>query len=309
MADLGRRAQRGRALISGFEGLEGGTDSTLFLGIGIACAAASGFGYNLGIAVQKRAARTLPEVRGASASVGRAFLQHRGWLVGGGLIGLGWVMRLVALLFTSIAVAVPVSTAFIALQAWFAHRWFGEALRGREWFGTGACILGIALIAFSLDPSHDVSSRTVRIETLLAALAGLIVLSALALLAAKRSPHLAEIALSASAGLLYAGTGTLTKVLGVVVVQERYGLAVLTGLAMAGFAAAATVLIQAAHQRGRSMVMVPVMNVLADGVPIALSGVVFGEAWPAGLPSVLRALAMAAILVGIWALTRAERVE
>ena len=266
---------------------------------GLAFGLGSGLAYNLGLAVQKRAALRLPEARGMTPPTARAFVAHSGWRAGCALILLGWMLRTLALVCAPVGMVVPLSTACIATQAWFARRWFAERLTYLEWYGAGAAVLGMLLIGLSLDPRRDAAGTSIDGAVLAGSLAACVALALLARALAFHRPARAGVALGAAAGLLFAGTGLLTKVLAIAFAAGNFGRAAGVLAATIVVGTFGVLVTQSLHQRGRSMVAVPMMNVLADAVPIALSGVAFSEAWPGGWRSAARALAFASILAGV----------
>ena len=97
----------------------------------------------------------------------------------------------------------------------------------------------------------------------------------------------------------------MTKVLGIFAARDgaRVELA-LTVFVMLALGGAAIFVLQAAQQRGRALVVVPLMGVLADFLPALLGPTVFGESWPRGRFAALRLCALGAILLGMFLLAR-----
>jgi uncharacterized membrane protein len=265
--------------------------------------------FNMGLAIQKRAALTLPHFKWPLMDALRSFVVHRGWLAGNLLVALGWCLQFVAFLFAPVGVVLPAVAAGVGLQAWLAQRWFNEKLHPSEWAGVAACSLGVLLVALSVDPHHDASSRFMHGGVLTCSVGALAALAALALWLARHG-RWREGALATAAGLLYATTGLLTKALSITSFHDRSpGLSLGLVVLLAGISVAALLVAQAAYQRGRSMVVVPVMGALADFVPVALSPSVFSEGWPHGYHSLVRIFGFAFILCGLWLLARPESVD
>jgi drug/metabolite transporter (DMT)-like permease len=272
---------------------------------GVVLALIASLCFNVGLALQKRAALSLPRVRGFSPATALAFARNRAWLLANATIGAGWILQFLALRLAPIGVVMPAVAAGVVFQAWLAVRWFGERLGVSESCGIAACAVGIVLIGMSIDPNLEAASSSLDSVTTTIVVVVLAAASALALAAARVDARLSESGLAISAGLLYAGTGLLTKVLGIYAARDgaRLDLA-LTVLVMLALGGAAIFVLQAAQQRGRALVVVPVMGVLADFLPALLGPVVFGESWPHGRFAWLRLGALMAILLGMFLLAR-----
>jgi drug/metabolite transporter (DMT)-like permease len=272
---------------------------------GIALALSASFCFNVGLALQKRAALSLPRVRGWSPATVVAFVRNRAWLAANATIAAGWILQFLALRIAPIGVVMPAVAAGVVFQAWLAVRWFGERLGASESCGIAACAVGVVLIGMSIDSSLEIASSSIDLQR-----TGLVVVvlgasSAFAIGAARFDSRWSESGLAIAAGLLYAGTGLLTKVLGIFAARDGAALEVaLTVLVMLALGGAAIFVLQAAQQRGRALVVVPVMGVLADFLPALLGPLVFGEVWPRGRFAWLRLAALLTILIGMFLLAR-----
>jgi hypothetical protein len=299
------------ALTTGWRGLgaaAGGTYAAAPLGarahllFGLSLAITSMICYSLGVVVQKRRALALPAFSGATA---KTFISDGGWLGGTALSLVGWLLELGAMQYAPMGLVKPAMAAGIGLLAFFAVRWLDERLRVREWAGVMACSVGLAFLAFSTDPQVEVAAHVSNGGVLLPALVVLIALASVALVVALRSSNAAELGFGCAVGLLYAGTGLLTKALGIALVDDRnYARAFLLLAVMVGMGAVSLFALQRAYQGGRAIVVVTVVGVLADFLPIVLGGPVFGEAWPHGAFGVARLIGIATMLLGLPTLAR-----
>lgn len=279
------------------------TTETLLAGVGLALAASACF--NIGLALQKRAALQLPRVRGFTPATFAAFLRARRWLLASSLIVVGWVLQFFALRLAPIGIVLPAVASGVVFQAWLAVRFFGEHLGPTEAWGIAACAAGVVLIGISIDPKIEVATQVIDLRALWLVLAVLITSSALGVVAAKAKSHWSETGLALSAGLLYATTGLLTKALGIFGWRDDSRLAALVTLvAMIALGVAAVFVLQAAQQRGRALVIVPLMGVVADFLPALLGPVVFDESWPRGRLAWVRVAALLAIVAGMLLLPR-----
>lgn len=263
------------------------------VGLGL-CAALS---FSLGLLVQKRAAGELPPV-GPSAL--KAFLRSPRWLGGNALVALGWVFQLAGLAIAPVAVVMPTVATGLIFQAVLAHVWLRERWTGFELSGVLTCVLGLVLLSLSIDARVEHAGRDWSATALACVMVALTLLTVICIVSARRVRAMRAAGFAAASGLLYAGTGLLTKVLGIVVVGTWDARTVVFVVALLlAFGAAALVVAQSAYQVGRAVVVLPMMCCLADFLPTVLSPLVFDEKWPADLAGVLRTAAVGAILLGV----------
>jgi drug/metabolite transporter (DMT)-like permease len=278
---------------------------------GILFALAAAFCYNLGLALQKKHAQDLPKVTGLSWVTVRTFLNEPGWLAGNGLALLGWICEFVALLRAPIGLVQPTMAAGVGFLAYLSVRWFRERLHVREWCGVAACSAGILLLALSVDPRRELLGRRLDGVALVGALGAVVFLSSVSCFMAKRASVHVEVGLGCAAGLLYSGTGLLTKALGITLFDRGeilVSLGVLAALLAISFSSLG--ILQAAYQRGRAIVVITLMGVLADFIPVILSLFVFHETWPRAGRGIIRLVAFAIIISGFLLLARpAARIE
>ncbi len=124
------------------------------LGLGLLSAATC----SVGVAVQKRAALTLPPAHGFSGATILAFLSHRVWLAGNVLTLAAWGLHGWALSLAPLTIVQPAMAIGVPVLTVLAVRWFHERLGRREWAGVAACSAGIAIEALSVRPGIDAAA-------------------------------------------------------------------------------------------------------------------------------------------------------
>jgi drug/metabolite transporter (DMT)-like permease len=233
------------------------------------------------------------------------------WLLGGLLGFVGALAGLQALAAVDLSVAKSlgrVETLFVILAGVVL---LGERLRGGEALGVGLILLGSLLVAAH---GGDATGRAASREAHLLLVAG--VCGLLVLLAGARSLRgmraRPELALAASAGLLFGTGDTLTK--GATEVAKASvpggGFSVVESASMGSFAwtpefalavtayLVGTVLIQAAFSVGRVSVIGPVSAIAGLLFPIAFALAVLGEdATPERLAG-MGAISLGVVLIG-----------
>jgi uncharacterized membrane protein len=211
----------------------------------------------------------------------------------------GWIIQFFALLCAPIVIVMPAVAAGVVFQSLLCAFWLKEKLSRVEWLGIGACVVGIVLMHFSVDPRVEAASGSMNGVALAWTIASLVALALLGILAARSGRVRAETSLGAAAGLLYACTGLLTKALGITSVREHEFVVALSIVAtMIALTLAALWIVQAAYQRGRALVIIPLMCMIADFLPALIGPELFEEPWPQGNFALLRVASLAVILVG-----------
>ncbi len=278
----------------------------LALSIGIALGIAAALAFNLGLALQKRASGRLPRVAenpGGDVATVKAFFSDPIWLAGSTCLLLGWGLEWLALLYAPIGLVLPAMPAGGALLAILAVRWFGEHLRKSEWAGVVACCGGAVLLGLSLDPDREVAGTHIVVAPLVVVVVVAFGLAALASLAIRSKRARAEIVLPLAAGIAYGATGLLTKALGVALTSTHPAVDTsLVVIALVVLSAAGLVLLQAAWQRGRAIVVATLTTTLSTGLPVLVGPIAFDEPWPNGMKLAVRIGAFLLILLGAIAL-------
>jgi multidrug transporter EmrE-like cation transporter len=247
----------------------------------------------VGLYFLKREAERLPSLGGGwRLAAWWAFIRNGWWLFGLLLQIAGYGFYLLSLRAAPLSIVHAVLNGGIALFVVFAVLGLGEHPKPVEWFAVGVITVSLIILSLSLASAPAVS----RAEhgTLAFSLA-VLVLAALALLLDRR-PNRA-IGLSTASGLVLGLAAVYAKGLasGIGLTADA-GLHLLLTIAanLVGFA-----MMQAAFQRSRGVVVVPLLAALSNLVPIVGGILVFGEALPSQEPAaVLRPLAFTLAILG-----------
>jgi drug/metabolite transporter (DMT)-like permease len=278
--------------------------------LGFAAAVAGAVCFGTGLALQKRRAVASAQLGLASARAWWALVSDRGWLLATGVVLLGWALALTELRSLPAAVVFPCNVLSVAVLCLLAARWFHERLHLREWAGLAACVAGAVLGGLSTAAPGTAPSTSWHPGVLAAAVLGLAGASAGLLLAVRLLHRAGEIPTALAAGLLYAGTGLLTKAVAAPHAGATLGLIAGLLAALVGVSVCAVLLLQVAFQRGRAAIVVVCVSGLADFLPPLLSTWVFDEPWPVGVHGALRVAGIASLALGLALLAReAGRIE
>jgi hypothetical protein len=259
------------------------------IAVGLVLAVASTVAINGGYALQHTSASRLPPLtlRHPIRSL-RSLAGNRRWLIGflGG-IG-GWVLYVAALRLAPLSLVQAASAGGIAVLALGGGR-----LRPQERVGVGAAVLGLVLLALSLD-AHPAVGRAPSLAVI-AWFAGSLVAAAIAAVVLPRGAGLGT-----AAGVLYAAgdVGTKAAVAG--------GRQLLFAPAVLGFHGVAFVCMQLAFQRGARLATAGLAVLWTNALPIVAGTLLFGESLPGGWRSGARVTAFALVLVGAVALSRPD---
>lgn len=269
------------------------------LGLGLLSAAIC----NVGVAIQKRAALTLPSAHGFNGATILAFVLHRAWLAGNVLTLAAWGLHGWALNLAPLTIVQPAMATGVPILAVLAIRWFHERLGRREWAGVAACTAGIAIEALSVTPGIDAAAVSTDWAGMAVVCGALLCAS----VTAKRAPAgttRAEVSRAVAAGSLYAIVALLTKALVLSLHDGQVPLTVALVVALVVLSVIALGILQAAYQQGRAVVVMTITTVLADFSPVVLTMAVFHEPWPGGAAGWWRTLACALLVTGVFLLAR-----
>jgi drug/metabolite transporter (DMT)-like permease len=170
-----------------------------------------------------------------------------------------------------------------------------ERMTGTEWAGVLLTVLGAVALAMEAEASQGVIFSGVRLSLLL----GVSVFLSVALLLVNRQSQRPEVLLALVVGLCFGMGSILTKAL--TVESSRPELSIFTWavvlnpllLAVVLANVLGLVLLQAAFQRGRAAVVVPLQLAMANGVTVLAGVMVFAEHI-----TLLRGTGMVLIVVG-----------
>ena len=234
----------------------------------------------LGYFLWKLSAEGQPKIGGAPTSqVVRALLGDWRWVSGFVATSLGWVLFVQATALGDISLVQPLMSAGDLLLVVLAVVFLKERMVAVEWVGVLLTVLGAAALAWEADQSAQAAFSGMR----LALLMGGTLVVGLLVLWASRTLGKAEVMLALVVGLCFGAGSVLTKALTVQSAGPDQSVlswaVVLNPLLLAVVAAnvAGLVLLQAAFQRGRAAVIVPLQLALANALTVAAGVLVFTE--------------------------------
>jgi len=250
----------------------------------------------LGYFLWKLSAEGQPKIGGAPVwQVARALLTDWRWMLGFAATSLGWVLFVQATALGDISLVQPLMSAGDLLLVILAVIFLKERLQGIEWAGVLLTVLGAIALAWNAEDSHVAAFDGLRLLVLL----GVGVLAGLVLLLGTRGSRRPEVMLALVVGLCFGAGSVLTKAM--TVAYSGPGQTVMTWailidpllLAVVAANVLGLVLLQAAFQRGRAAVIVPLQLAMANAMTVLAGIVIFAEHVTA-----LRALGIALIVGG-----------
>ena len=237
-----------------------------------------------------------PKIGGAPAwEVIRALVADWRWMSGFVATSLGWVLFVQATALGDISLVQPLMSAGDFLLVIMAVVFLKERLGSMEWAGVLLTVLGAVALAWEAEDSQVAAFAGTRLIVLLAVLG----LAGAAFLLANRKSKQPEIFLALVVGMCFGAGSILTKAL--TVGYSGPGKTLMTWsilldpllLAVVLANVAGLVLLQAAFQRGRAAVIVPLQLAMANAITVLAGVVIFAEHI-----TVLRALGIALIIGG-----------
>ena len=258
--------------------------------IGLLLALAAALTYAVGLTVEQRALRRLPEIglRRFGRMV-KVLVSSPGWLSGFAVALGGLGLQIIALAYAPLSVAQPVFFTAQALLLLLFGRFLGDTPTRGQWAAIACMVASLAAISASVGGDGDIgrlaATPLVVAVTLGSALIGL--LAAAAAHVATRFSAAVGVVYGAAAGLLYGVAGMQAKgVSGLLAQFHLRGVvpAVLTSpypYLLAGTCLLGLGLFQTAMQRSRASVVAPVSNCVGNVYLVIVGSVVFGERLPA----------------------------
>ncbi|HEV2772817.1 MAG TPA: hypothetical protein VGV57_08330 [Thermoleophilaceae bacterium] len=270
----------------------------VLLGVGTAVLAA--ILYNTGVAIQALEAREAPTRHALRASLLAALAAHPRWLLGTGLVTLGWGLHAVALLIAPLTLVQPtlaVGLVFLLVIGAYVLR---EQVGLREIAAVAAIAPGLAGIALTAPAHTPTQASAGAVGIALTALGGAAILPYL-LSRLGRRPGFAVVV---SSGIAYAWCGIATKMLADAVGSGAWGAAALWVLGTAAAAGVGLVSEMTALQSRPATRVAPVVLVVDIVAAVAFAVVLVGERWdvtPLGGPVLLGSLALLTVGAGVLA--------
>jgi drug/metabolite transporter (DMT)-like permease len=234
----------------------------------------------LGYFLWKVSAEGQPKIGGAStAVVVKALVTDWRWMLGFAATSGGWVLFVQATALGDISLVQPLMSAGDLLLVVMAVVFLKERLIRIEWVGILLTVLGAVALAWEAENSNVASFDGMRLVILL----GITAVLGGALLLANRRTHRPEVLLAVVVGLCFGAGSILTKALTVdslVSGQTILTLAIVSNpmlLAVVLANVIGLVLLQAAFQRGRASVIVPLQLAMANALTVLAGIVIFAE--------------------------------
>lgn len=250
----------------------------------------------LGYFLWKLSAEGQPKIGGEPAFVvARALLTDWRWVLGFIATSVGWVLFVKATSLGDISLVQPLMSAGDVFLLIMAVVFLKERLLGIEWLGVLLTVLGAFGLAWHAEVSLDAPFGGVRLIVLL----GCSVLLAVVMMLIVRRTHRPEVMLALVVGLCFGAGAVLTKALTADLAdagQAVFSLSILVNpllLAVVFANVLGLVLLQAAFQRGRAAVIVPLQLAMANAMTVIAGVVVFAEQI-----TLLRAIGIALIIGG-----------
>ncbi len=268
--------------------------------LGVATAVLAAILYNAGVAIQALEAREAPSRHALRASLLAALAARPRWLVGTGLVTLGWGLHAVALLIAPLTLVQPTLGAGLVLLLVIGAYVLREQVGLREIGAVAAIVPGLAGIALTAPAHTPTQASAGAVGIALTALGGAAILPYL-LSRLGRRPGFAVVV---SSGIAYAWCGIATKMLADAVGSGAWGAAALWVLGTAAAAGVGLVSEMTALQSRPATRVAPVVLVVDIVAAVAFAFVLVGERWdvtPLGGPVLLGSLALLTVGAGVLA--------
>ena len=277
----------------------------MLLVLGVIIAAIATILSNYGSFIMKKELSNLPRIGEAKVvTTVRAFFNSRPWMTGQGIQILGSGFHNIAIALAPLSVVQPVNAAGICLLVVLAVTKLGEKASAIDWVGISTIILGVLLLGVSLvnTPTRAAAYRPVLLWLfiiLMFLVAGSTLIAALV-----RKDERTSSFLGIGVGLLVGLTAILMKMtwtdlgnrwneykIGGFVFSWYFWIAIiLTVISM--------VLFQIALQRGKAIVVVPLVTGFSNLIPIFVGFIAFREQLPKGTVMVTFRLVSILLIIG-----------
>ncbi len=273
--------------------------------LGVIVAAIATVLSNYGSFIQKRELGSLPCIGEASIiTTVRAFARCTAWLKGQGIQIAGAGFHNIAIALAPLSVVQPVNAAGICLLVILAVTKLDEKASVVDWIGIGTIILGVVLLGVSLvnTPSKAVAYRPALLWLFIILM--LLVAVSTLIAAFLRKDERASSFLGIGVGLLVGLTAILMKItwsdLG-----NRWHEYKIAGFVFSWYfwmsiflTVISMVLFQMALQRGKAIVVVPLVTGFSNLIPIFVGFLVFREKLPKGAVMVSFRLVSILLIIG-----------
>ncbi len=272
--------------------------------LGLLVAVASTYCMNYGIFLLKREVDRLPRLGVHSlAKTLKAFVTSVPWLKAQGLQVLGGVLHIVAIGLAPLSLVEPIDTAGICFLVILSVVYLGERARFWDWLGIGTILVGIILLGVTLvRPSEPFSYRPIVAWFFIIVL-GALVIRSFWIAFSRRGEDTSAFA-GIGLGLLIGLNAVLIKLalndLGNLWSVYHFGSlwrSSYTVLAFLG-SAAAQVFFQVTLQRGRALIIVPLVTGLSNMIPIVVGVLALKDPFPTQSKMILLRLLAFLLIIG-----------
>ncbi len=262
--------------------------------------------FNLGIALQAIEARRTPREEGLRVSLIRDLLHRRLWVTGLGVEWVGVPLEILAFAWAPFVVVQPLLACGLLVLLAVARRLLGEMPTADGWFGVGAIIVGIGLIAWGAPGEQDTHRGAVAV---IGVIVGLVLVSFIPFVLRGRRLDTALTAVLGS-GCGFAATNVAMKLMADDFGNDHFPQAAawLAVAAVAGFGA--TVTGMTALQRAPATTVIPISTAVQTFLPVALEPLFLAESFRrADLEGLPLLVGLVVMLVGIVVLARTRAVS
>ncbi len=259
---------------------------------------------NYGVFLLKREVDRLPRLGVHSLwNTLRAFVTSRPWLKAQGLQILGGLLHIVAIGLAPLSLVEPIDTAGICFLVILSVVYLGERARFWDWLGIGIVLLGIVLLGVTMvRPSEAFSYRPVVTWFFIIILGGLVVRSFWIAFSRKGED---------TSGFAGIGLGVLIGLNAVLIklawndIGNLWSVYHLGSLWRSSYAvlaflgsAAAQVFFQVTLQRGRALVIVPLVTGLSNMIPIMVGVLALKDPFPTQFNMIMLRLLAFLLIIG-----------
>lgn len=196
------------------------------------------------------------------------------WVLGLLSTIIGWVLFVQATALGEISLVQPLMSAGDLLLVLMAVVFLKERLSKKEWLGLALTVIGAVALSWNAQPQAARTGGGMKLVLLM----GFIFVAVCGLLLSRKFFAKAEITLAAVVGLAFGAGAVLTEAL--TAQSAKLDLAMLLNPLLVGVIVAnvaGLVALQAAFQRGRASVVIPVQLAIANAITVLAGAVVFLE--------------------------------
>lgn len=273
--------------------------------VGVILAVVAAFIGSYSLYIQKRELNSLPRLEGKDFfKTLKAFVTCRPWLAAQALGILGTTIHAVALGMAPMSICEIINTAGIVILALLAIYKLGEEASLIDWVGIGSIILGLVFLTVTMTvKTEEFRYNPIVLWFLVVFLIG----SALVAFfnGVKKKDETAPIFIAVGTGILV-GTNAIWIKVGLQEAWGRFwdqnlGAALTTPYiyVIVFFAVGTLILQQIALQRGKAIIVLPIINGISNLIPIVVGVLVFHESWPSsGFMIVLRLISIVMVVGG-----------